>query len=1050
MSAGFRVFLSAVTSECGNARKLVASDLRSRGLEVRVQEDFRQEEGADTTLKKLHDYIKTCDAVVAIMGKRSGSFPPPAAAQPFKDMLPDGIERASMTQWEILFARKLGTRMSIYVASDRFVPAGEANPGDEPGSQLRLRDYLFEHQGLDRSEFHSAEDLSRLVLKETWPDHRAPKPKSDRFVSIGALFKGREEAIKRIEEKLSANRGASKPLALSGMGGIGKTQLAIEYGLAHKADYSALLFIAGETPAALDVNLQGLARVLGIPGQENLKEDRRRDAVLDWLRLNPGWFLVVDNVDTKDALKGAQGLIAHLSEGHAAITSRLSMFSSYFEPLTLDVLSVEASVEFLKERTRDRRLRASDEQSDARAISIDLGQLALGLECAGAYIAERGISFAEYRKHWADRRDKALEWRSDEVTYPRSIADAFLLSFAQLNPAGHELLQILAFFAPEPVQRDFLKAPIEGFEGDPADALVDVERYSLVRRNPERPEFTMHALVQDVARRGLIPEETDARCVAALAWLTAAVDPARRDKPGARRNVLLALDPHVEAAADHAASDRAREDARYLLVEAGDAFREAGYLGRAMRFHAKALECASAIAAAQPDDSGRLRAVAVSHQRIGDVLVSQGNLPKGLKSYRGYLEIAERLTQSDPGNTEWQRDLSVSCNKIGDVQAAQGDLAGALKSYNDGLEIINRLAQSDPGNREWRRDLSVSLNKIGDVQVAQGDLAGALRSYNDGLEIINLLAKSDPGNAGWRRDLSVSYNRIGEVHAAQGDLAGALKSYNDGLEIIKRLVQSDPGNAGWRRDLSVSYEKVGDAQVAQGDLAGALKSFSDSLAIRERLAQSDPGNAQWQRDLSVSYNKVGNAQFAQGDLVGALKSYRDSLAIRERLAQSDPGNTEWQRDLSASFEKVGDVRVARADLAGALKSFSDSLAIRNRLAKSDPGNARWQRDLSVSCNKIGNVQVAQGDLAGALKSYQADLAIADGLAKSDPGNAGWQRDLIVSCVKIAEVSPTEARIMLTRAGAIANRLRDEGRLAPVDAWMPEAFARRLAALPDGG
>ena len=902
MSAGYRVFLSAVTSECGNARKLVASDLRSRGLEVRVQEDFRQEEGADTTLKKLHDYIKGCDAVVAIIGKRSGSFPPPAAAEPFKHMLPDGIERASMTQWEILFARKFGTRMSIYVASNNFVAAGEANPGDEPASQLRLRDYLFEHCGLDRSEFHSAEDLSRLVLKEEWPDHRAPKPKSDRFVSIGALFKGREEAIKRIEEKLSANRGALKPLALVGMGGIGKTQLAIEYGLAHKTGYSALLFIAGETPAALDVNLQGLARVLGIPGQEDLKEDRRRDAVLNWLRLNPGWFLVVDNVDTNDALKATQGLIAHLSEGHAVITSRLSMFSSYFEPLMLDVLSVEASVEFLKERTRDGRLRASDDESDARAISIDLGRLALGLECAGAYIAERGMSFADYREHWAAQRDKALEWHSDEVTgYPRSIADAFLLSFGQLDPAGHQLLQILAFFAPEPVPRDLLKAPIEGFEGDPADALVDIERYSLVKRNPERPEFTMHALVQDVARRGVTPEETDARCVAALAWLTAAVDPARRGKPGERRNLLLALDPHVEAAADHAASDRAREDARYLLVEAGDAFSEAGYLGRAMRFYAKALECASAIAGAEPDDLGRQHDVALSHSRMGNVLVSQGNLPQ------------------------------------------------ALKSYSDSLAIMERLAQSDPGNTEWRRNLSVSYVKVGDVQVAQGDLAGAL------------------------------------------------KSYRDSLAIAERLAQSDPGNTVWRRDLSVSYEKIGDVRRVQGDLVGALKSYRDTFAILDRLAKSDPGNAGWRRDLSVSYNKVGNVQVAQGDLAGALKSYQADLAIADGLAKSD-----------------------------------------------------WQRDLSVSFEKVGNVQVAQGDLAGALNSYRDGLAIRDRLAQSDPANAVWQRDLIVSCVKIAEVFPAEARVMLTRAGEIANRLRDEGRLAPADAWMPEDLARRLAALPDGG
>ena len=78
------------------------------------------------------------------------------------------------------------------------------------------------------------------------------------------------------------------------------------------------------------------------------------------------------------------------------------------------------------------------------------------------------------------------------------------------------------------------------------------------------------------------------------------------------------------------------------------------------------------------------------------------------------------------------------------------------------------------------------------------------------------------------------------------------------------------------------------------------------------------------------------------------------------------------------------------------------------------------------------------------------MAIRERLAGTDAGNADWQRDLIVSCVKIAEASPDDAQDMLTRAGAIANRLWDEGRLAPADAWMPAALAEGLAALPGQG
>lgn len=82
----FRVFLSAVTSEFGEARSLVASDLRARGIEVKVQEDFRQEADSETTLGKLHDYIRDCSAVVCVVGERSGSVPPAAAAEPYAEL----------------------------------------------------------------------------------------------------------------------------------------------------------------------------------------------------------------------------------------------------------------------------------------------------------------------------------------------------------------------------------------------------------------------------------------------------------------------------------------------------------------------------------------------------------------------------------------------------------------------------------------------------------------------------------------------------------------------------------------------------------------------------------------------------------------------------------------------------------------------------------------------------------------------------------------------------------------------------------------------------
>ena len=375
--------------------------------------------------------------------------------------------------------------------------------------------------------------------------------------------------------------------------------------------------------------------------------------------------------------------------------------------------------------------------------------------------------------------------------------------------------------------------------------------------------------------------------------------------------------------------------------------------------------------------------------------------------------------------------------ELGDLWRTIGSLDDAARAYRAAEAAVRRTGTE--------RDLLVSQERIGNVLVAQGDRDGALKAYQAGLAIAETLARRDPANTEWQRDLSVSQNKIGDVLVAQGDRAGALKAYQAGLAIRETLARRDPANTQWQRDLSVSHERIGEVLVAQGDRDGALKAHQAGLAIAETLARRDPANAEWQRDLSISQEKIGNVLIAQGDRDGALEAYQAALAIVEVLARRDPANTEWQRDLSISHDRIGNVLVAQGDRDGALKAYQAGLAIRETLARRDPANTEWQRDLSISHDRIGNVLVARGDRAGALKAYQAGLAIRETLARRDPGNTEWQRDLIISYVKISENDLSQARRYLSQALEIAGGLQARGQLAPVDNWMPDELARRLAA-----
>ena len=191
------------------------------------------------------------------------------------------------------------------------------------------------------------------------------------YPSIGELFKGRDEFMRRLHESLTRARGGRTAIvsqALYGLGGIGKTRAAVEYAWAYAEEHTALLFAIAETPEALRRNFAALAGAL-VPALDTTDDAVRLAAVLDWLKANPGWFLILDNVDSKPALAEVERLLSDLAGGHVVVTSRLADFSGNFQPLELDVLAVEDAAAFLLARTEGRRRAAPDDEAKAREIA---------------------------------------------------------------------------------------------------------------------------------------------------------------------------------------------------------------------------------------------------------------------------------------------------------------------------------------------------------------------------------------------------------------------------------------------------------------------------------------------------------------------------------------------------------------------------------------------------------------------------------------------------------------------------------------------------------
>ena len=405
-----KIFLSAVSTEFRDCRNALASDLRAMRAEVVVQEDFTQH--GRTLLEKLEEYIAGCDRVIALVGNAYGF-------EPAEEARPRGRPRRSYTQWEYAFAmgeRLDGSRVErkpvyVYFAGTAYL---ERYPVKQTAEAAGLQQAFIagiHASDKDYNTFDSLDALCRLALRDGFPvrdpDH---KPNNLPFHSLGELFKGREPFLEALRARLRGPHGHAAaivaPRVLHGLGGVGKTRTAIEYAWRFADDYRALLFVSAPSASDFHARLSDLVGVLEIPTAETAVEPRLAE-VLRWLDEHPGWLLVVDNVDTPDAAREVQNLLARLGAGHVLITSRIANWRAGVEPLELHLLAEADAVDFLLARTPHRRFRP-DDHSTATAIARQLDRLALALEQAGAYVDKKRLSFAEYLERWEKRRAEVL------------------------------------------------------------------------------------------------------------------------------------------------------------------------------------------------------------------------------------------------------------------------------------------------------------------------------------------------------------------------------------------------------------------------------------------------------------------------------------------------------------------------------------------------------------------------------------------------------------------------------------------------------------------
>jgi tetratricopeptide (TPR) repeat protein len=322
------------------------------------------------------------------------------------------------------------------------------------------------------------------------------------------LFTGREDVLERLYDALKAGKKA----ALSGLGGIGKTQTAVEYAYRYRDDYNDVLWVKAESLESINSDFVTIAHLLNLPEKQEQEQYLIVEAVKRWFKDNIGWLLILDNADD---LEMVRAFLPTDGKGHILLTTRAQATRRIAQRIEIDEMDQEEGALFLLRRATildpgaPLETASTTDRATAREISQAMDGLPLALDQAGAYIEETQWSLTEYLHLFQIRKEELLQRRGKLTTdHPDSVGTTWSLAFEkvqQANPAAADLLRLCTFLDPDMIQEEIitkgaseLGSVLQPVAADPIklnDAIGTLLSYSLVRRNPDHT-LSIHRLVQ--------------------------------------------------------------------------------------------------------------------------------------------------------------------------------------------------------------------------------------------------------------------------------------------------------------------------------------------------------------------------------------------------------------------------------------------------------------------------------------------------------------------------------------------------------------------------
>ena len=733
-------------------------------------------------------------------------------------------------------------------------------------------------------------------------------------------FTGRAELLNELHRRLVTGR----VVILHGLGGVGKSRIALEYAHQQRRTYSLIWWIQAETPLAATTTLAALAPRLGLDVEAD--QERTCRAVIEELARRDDWLLIFDGVDGPESLRpflpGGDG-------GRVLITSRHPGLGSHAHRIEVRELPHTEAVEFLLAGT------AGNDRPAAQTLARELGGLPLALAQAVAYIDQvPDVDLAGYLER--HRRSPYLFASAQPQDYPGTVLTTWQLNLDQVSrsdPAAAQLLQLSAFLAPAvTVPRELLTAA-PGVLPEPLQsacrsdleldrAIAALYRYSLVSRSGHG--ISVHPLVQHVTRNQL-PNDQTRHWVDRAVRLSQAAFPDRPIDQGAwpRATVLL---PHALTATENPLAEQVAAPATAALLDLMGLFLDSrGALTNARGHLEHALHIKEALHG--PDAPQ----VAVALTNLGIVLVKSAEPGPARRLLERALEI--KLARHGPEHPE----VAITLTNLGNALRKLGQLSAALSAQRQALRLFEQAyGAEDPRVANVLTNFGIALNKSGRPQAARVRLERAVR-----------IKRAHFGAD--HPEVAIPLTNLGNALRKLGELADSRHHLSWALDIERAAYGEEHP---W---VAYTLTNLGNTLRELGDLTAALAAHEQALRIKEGAFGAS------HHEVGVTLTNLAKVLYDQSHLGAARDAHQRALRIF----------TDWSDDLWAASVRTNLGKVLRevGDLDAAGDMQRRALQTFERIYR--PGHPQ----IAITLTNLGEVLRDRGKSPAAVDCFERAVAI---------------------------------------------------------------------------